>query len=350
MTLAALAVGTPGLAQESGAAAKPADRGASVLDRLRRRDPAAALKKYSGRWRRTGTPAPLRPPLAALPVLRQRGEPSPEAAAERELDLDDLDLDLDDLDLDLDDLDLDLDDLDLDLDDLDLPDDLKLDSDVDGGAGQASGDGDEADALTPKATRPARRPRDLKGIRDILPFGDYDPDPDPLDPCRNLCPRPAGCPPVDAAEGDEGDGDGEAGDEAEAGDGDDRSRDTAAYCPEITPLSTEPYVPRSAAPLRYRWAASNIAYNPLYFQDVNLERYGHNYGLLQPAVSAGKFGVQLIGLPYQMALDHPHKCVTPLGYYRPGDCAPKLHYQIPLNLRAAVVQAAAVSGIAIIIP
>ena len=103
-------------------------------------------------------------------------------------------------------------------------------------------------------------------------------------------------------------------------------------------------------PLAYRWAASNIAYNPLYFEDVSLERYGHNYGIFQPAVSAGKFTTQLIGLPYQMAIDHPHKCVSPLGYYRPGDCAPKLHYQIPFNLRAAVVQAAAVSGVAAVIP
>ena len=307
-----------------------------MLDRLRRRDPAAALKKYSGRWRKTGTPAPvrprprLRPPLAALPVLRQDGDDgTPGQRAEKELDLDDLDLD----------------DLDLDLDDLDLPDDLKLEGDR---PGQADGDADGTDGkdvLTPRSARRARRPRDLKGIRDILPFGDYDPDPDPEDPCRNLCPRPPGCPPVDAgAPGDE------SSEEGGAGGTDDRSRDTAAYCPEITPLSDEPYLPRPMTPIQYRWAASNIAYNPLYFQDVNLERYGHNYGPLQPLASAGKFGVQLIGLPYQMALDHPHKCVSPLGYYRPGDCAPKLHYQIPLNLRAAVVQAAVVSGIAIVIP
>ena len=183
-----------------------------------------------------------------------------------------------------------------------------------------------------------RRVRDLKGIREILPFGDYDPSPDPDDPCRNLCPRPPGCPPADA-----GADDGEDGDDGAAA-------DTAAYCPTVRPLSDEPFVPRAATPLSYRWAASNIAYNPLYFQDVSLERYGHNHGIFQPAVSAGKFTTQLIGLPYQMAIDHPHKCVSPLGYYRPGDCAPKLHYQIPFNLRAAAVQAAVVSGVAAVVP
>ncbi len=102
--------------------------------------------------------------------------------------------------------------------------------------------------------------------------------------------------------------------------------------------------------MQYRWAASNITYNPLYFQDVSLERYGHNHGVFQPVVSVAKFGTQVIGLPYQMALDPPCSCETPLGYYRPGDCAPKLHYQIPLNARAALVQAAAVSGVALILP
>ncbi len=92
------------------------------------------------------------------------------------------------------------------------------------------------------------------------------------------------------------------------------------------------------------------AYNPLYFQDVQLERYGHTYGCLQPAVSLGRFGVQLIGLPYQMALDPPCKCVYPLGYYRPGECAPKLCYQIPLNARAAVDAAGFYSGLGVILP
>ena len=308
----------PALAQAP-PAGETGDRAASVLERLRRRDADAALKRYAGRWRKADRPADAARPAAprrlratpAIPVLRTRqdeagGEPDPPGGL-------DLDINLDDLDLG----------------DLELPDDLKLDPDAAPDADDADGD-DERDALTPESERPVRAVRDLKGIREILPFGDYDPDPDPDDPCRNLCPRPPGCPAADDADGGEG--------------------RTAALCPEVRPLSEDLFSPRPVRPVQYRWAASNIAYNPLYFQDVGLERYGHNLGVFQPVASVGKFGVQLFGLPYQMSLDPPCKCVTPLGYYRPGDCAPKLHYQIPLNARAAATQAAAVAVGAAIIP
>jgi hypothetical protein len=49
-----------------------------------------------------------------------------------------------------------------------------------------------------------------------------------------------------------------------------------------------------------------------------------------------------------MALDYPwsHRYVR--GYYRPGDCAPKLCYQAPLNCKAAITSAAFYTGIVFI--
>ena len=99
------------------------------------------------------------------------------------------------------------------------------------------------------------------------------------------------------------------------------------------------------------WDAPNFFNYPLYFEDPALERYGHTYGsLIQPIVSIGRFSGQLVSLPYQMTLDPPHREVYSLGWYRPGECAPKLHYQIPLNAGAAVVQAATVTGLVFLIP
>jgi hypothetical protein len=99
------------------------------------------------------------------------------------------------------------------------------------------------------------------------------------------------------------------------------------------------------------WEASNFYHYPLYFEDIGLERYGHCYGpVLQPLVSIGKFGVQTIGLPYQMTID-PICCPKyTLGYYNPGECAPKLCYQIPWNLKAAAVQAGVVTGLVFALP
>ena len=71
------------------------------------------------------------------------------------------------------------------------------------------------------------------------------------------------------------------------------------------------------------WEAPNIRYQPLYFQDVALERNGYTRGpILQPIESAAYFGTSLILLPVNMVRDRPGRCVTPLGFCRPGSLAP----------------------------
>ena len=115
--------------------------------------------------------------------------------------------------------------------------------------------------------------------------------------------------------------------------------------------SSEPYVKPERAPIAFHWAASNLHHNPLYFEDPALERYGHTYHpIVQPFVSAGRMTTQLVGLPYQMAIDPPNRRVYTLGWIRPGECAPKKIYQIPLNKKAALVEAAAIAGGFYIIP
>ncbi len=83
------------------------------------------------------------------------------------------------------------------LDGLGLPEDLRLGADADAFPDADNGSAEEMNRPSPsELDRPIREVRDLKSIGSILPFGDYDPYPDPNDPCRNLCPRPAGCPPA----------------------------------------------------------------------------------------------------------------------------------------------------------
>lgn len=116
-------------------------------------------------------------------------------------------------------------------------------------------------------------------------------------------------------------------------------------------LDNGQYVARQASPAVLQWAPTNLYYHPLYFEDPSLERYGHTYHpVVQPIASAGRFATQLVGLPYQMALHPVHSREYALGYYRPGECAPKKHYQIPFNEEAAVVQAAAMVGFFLIFP
>ena len=97
---------------------------------------------------------------------------------------------------------------------------------------------------------------------------------------------------------------------------------------------------RNWSPTTFTWKATGQCHKPLYFEDVQLERYGHSWNpVLEPFVSAGHFFVSVPLLPYKMGLTPPGECQYTLGYYRPGDCAPYMIEPIPLSIRAGVSQA-----------
>ena len=111
------------------------------------------------------------------------------------------------------------------------------------------------------------------------------------------------------------------------------------------------YVARQPSPTVLQWAPTNFYHYPLYFEDPALERYGHTYHpLVQPFASTGRFAGQLVGLPYQMVLHPVHSRQYALGYYRPGEAAPKKHYQIPFNTEATIMETAVVIGLFLILP
>ncbi|HEY2839347.1 MAG TPA: hypothetical protein VGJ26_09370 [Pirellulales bacterium] len=100
----------------------------------------------------------------------------------------------------------------------------------------------------------------------------------------------------------------------------------------------------------YFWEAPAFYNRPLYFQEVNLERYGYNWGVFQPFVSGAMFYVKIPLLPYMMTVHPPCECVYSLGYYRPGSCVP---YQInwpEVRLDAAIVEGAFITGLCFLIP
>jgi hypothetical protein len=132
----------------------------------------------------------------------------------------------------------------------------------------------------------------------------------------------------------------------------DRDSDIRQFAVEkAKEFNSKGYEERSYPEITLAWEPTNFYYYPLYFSDPALERYGHSYPrVIQPLASIARFGAQFVLLPYQMAITPPCKPEYPLGYYRPGECAPKLHYQIPLNAHAAVVEAAVVTGLFFVIP
>ena len=100
----------------------------------------------------------------------------------------------------------------------------------------------------------------------------------------------------------------------------------------------------------FAWEATGLCHWPLYFEQPNLERYGHSFGLLQPFVSYGQFMATLPAIPYLAAIHPPCECIYTLGQYRPGSAAPFCCTRIPLRLDAAIIQGMVVTGLIFAIP
>ena len=106
-------------------------------------------------------------------------------------------------------------------------------------------------------------------------------------------------------------------------------------------LGDEPLQIRNWTMTTFTWKASGVCHKPLYFQHLELERYGHSAGpVLQPVLSGAHFFANVILLPYNCGLHPPTECLYDLGDYRPGDCAPWLIPAVPLHHRAALYQTA----------
>jgi hypothetical protein len=101
----------------------------------------------------------------------------------------------------------------------------------------------------------------------------------------------------------------------------------------------------------FTYHASALCHKPLYFEEVQLERYGHTAGpFRQPVLSSAHFIKSLVTLPYHMGMNPPTECEYALGYYRPGNCAPWMIPPIPLSLQGAKWQIGAALGFSYLIP
>ncbi len=94
------------------------------------------------------------------------------------------------------------------------------------------------------------------------------------------------------------------------------------------------------------WDSPNVRYRPLYFEDENLERYGHHIGHhLQPYKSGLRFLGGVVTLPYQLAAQGTRDCEYGMGYFRPGNCNPAYRSGIERSPRGTVVQALTIGAI-----
>lgn len=93
-----------------------------------------------------------------------------------------------------------------------------------------------------------------------------------------------------------------------------------------------------------------LFFNPLYFEDPNMERCGQGFGCLTEFVSAARFFGRVPVVPYMMGANPPLSCVPSLG-----DC-PTCHafgcnaYLPPLDKDAAALETAFTVGLIFLLP
>jgi hypothetical protein len=87
-----------------------------------------------------------------------------------------------------------------------------------------------------------------------------------------------------------------------------------------------------------------VCHRRLLFEQPNFERYGYDYGILQPGISLGIFWYDTLSLPYH-AFSRPcrnYDCSS--GKCLPGDPVPLYLYKEPFSLTGLVAQTGVVLG------
>jgi hypothetical protein len=125
----------------------------------------------------------------------------------------------------------------------------------------------------------------------------------------------------------------------------------AARCSERISPTGDPRLMGGWGGTEHHWSATCMRHRPLYFEEINAERYGYTASYcLQPVISAARFFGTIPALPYKMVVQRPRDCIYTLGHYRPGNCAPRRWHRLPWKLTAGVVEIGFIAGMILIIP
>jgi hypothetical protein len=136
-------------------------------------------------------------------------------------------------------------------------------------------------------------------------------------------------------------------------------RDYWAEHPQIAPFVDTCGTNRGWPMDCYHWCPSCLCYQPLYFEEPNLERYGYGCGCrscccstcVQSACSAAHFFGTVPALPYMMGANCPCECNYALGDYRPGDCNPwRYRCCAPCSAMGAISEGGAAYGLILMLP
>ena len=94
-----------------------------------------------------------------------------------------------------------------------------------------------------------------------------------------------------------------------------------------------------------------MCYQPLYFQELNAERYGRSWGILQPAVSVANFYGRIPLLPYMSVSRPARRCTYHAHWALPGYRIPgREPHPLVISPAGGAAQTAALFGLILLIP
>jgi hypothetical protein len=106
----------------------------------------------------------------------------------------------------------------------------------------------------------------------------------------------------------------------------------------------------------FSWSAPGFSHQPLYFEQVNVERYGHHVpcrvcgDCAQSAVCAAHFFATVPWLPYELGADPCRERQYTLGHYRPGSCNPHQVHWVRPRCKGVACEAMTVTGLVFLVP
>lgn len=116
-------------------------------------------------------------------------------------------------------------------------------------------------------------------------------------------------------------------------------------CVAYGPTRSPEGIPTLAAP-----TAGDFCYQPLFFEQKNLERYGRSHGVIQPVLSGARFFVTIPALPYLASVNHPWTCYDWQYPYPAGFPAPRIRELPRPSAAGGLVQTGIVIGMIFLIP
>jgi hypothetical protein len=126
--------------------------------------------------------------------------------------------------------------------------------------------------------------------------------------------------------------------------------DNRIIFPDEPVLSREKYKGRSFPPTVETAEPYYVCYGRLLFEDINAERYGWDLGAVGPAVSAGKFLVNLATVPYHLCVRPCQQYECSAGYCLPGDPVPYLLYPPEISITGLTAEGATLAALCALFP